>query len=42
MALSDQYSSIESLSCDELEDFLVKNKIKREYCQRLKGAVAVI
>ena len=42
MALSDQYSNIESLSHDELEDFLVKKKIEPEYCQTLKGAVAAI
>ena len=42
MALSDQFSDIESLSCDELEDFLVKNNIKPEYCQKLKGAVVAI
>lgn len=42
MALSDQSSNIESLNCNELEDFLVKNNIKREYCQKLKGAVVAI
>lgn len=42
MSLPDQSSKIESLSCDELEQFLLNNHgIKSKFCKILKGKITI-